>query len=99
MEDNIRKGVCVCVHLTGSLCCTEEIGTTLKINYALMKMFEKILKISASLWSCVFRTREISYVYRLDKLNITVIVFFFLRSQQGICKMWWEGLKFIKEPK
>lgn len=44
MEENIRKGVCVCVCvcMTGSLCCTAEIGATLYISYTLI--FKKIHK-------------------------------------------------------
>ena len=34
---NIYMCVCVCVCMTVSLCCTEEIGSTLYINYTLIK--------------------------------------------------------------
>ena len=30
VEDNMRK---ICMYMTGSLCCTTEIDTTLEINY------------------------------------------------------------------
>ena len=38
MEETV---VCVCIHMTGSLCCIGEIGTTLQINYNLIKNFKK----------------------------------------------------------
>ena len=35
MEDKTRKGIYI--YITGSLCCTAEIGTILQFNYTLIK--------------------------------------------------------------
>ena len=42
MEDSMRKRMWICMIV--SLCCTAEIGTTLEINYTLIKNFKNFYK-------------------------------------------------------
>ena len=46
MEKNMKKNIhyiflCVCIYVTGSLCCTPETNTTLQINFTSIQKRER----------------------------------------------------------